>query len=145
MAKKPKIPRVEGLDDWEMGLLGELRLLKEAEALAPVLDTIASLMAALSIEADRREWQRERTARESAAKQVYKKSSVRTTFTPLQFKPDNALLRRLIVENTASGKFLSRLDRDYRHEIRAAMYAEIAEKARWASVNACRAYVGASM
>ncbi len=149
MDRRKKIPNVTGLDDWEMGLLMEMRILKEADALAPLLEVMAASLEVLYLEAERLAWQKREKRREEEFKHRAKRQrapgkAFQKGYIPLQFKPDNALIRRLIAERTASGQWLSRLDRELRREIARSMVEEIAAKARLAGVNACRAYVGAT-
>ncbi|OGL15865.1 MAG: hypothetical protein A3F92_09485 [Candidatus Rokubacteria bacterium RIFCSPLOWO2_12_FULL_71_22] len=149
MERHRKIPDIAGLDDWEMGLLMEMRILKEAGVLTPVIEVMATCLEVLYLEAERQAWQKSEKRREEEFKSQAKRQRLpgkafQKGYIPLQFKPDNALIRRLIAERTAAGKWLSRLDRELRRDIARSMVEEIAAKARQAGVNACRAYIGAT-
>ncbi len=149
MERRRKIPNITGLDDWEVGLVLEARILKEADALTPIMEVMAACLEVLYLEAERQEWQKREKRREEEFKNRTKRQRVpgkafQKGYIPLQFKPDNALIRRLIAERTVAGQWLSRLDRELRRDIARSMVEEIAAKARQAGVNRCRAYIGAT-
>lgn len=56
MDSRWRIANVSGLDDREMGLLAELRILDEANMLAPVLEMMAASLEALYVESERQAW-----------------------------------------------------------------------------------------
>jgi hypothetical protein len=140
-----KIPKVDGLEDWEIGLLSELRILKEADVLDHALDAIASTLEVLYAEADRIE--AEKIAKERD--RVIKKESSEhgpladglmrvhwyRAMTPPKY------LRALITQRTVVGGMLAKSGYK-RREILKVFYQEIAEKARMAGILRCRRYVG---
>ena len=149
MERHRKIPNISGLEDWEIGLVSEARILKEADALTPVMEVMAACLEVLYLEAERQAWQKSEKRREEEFKSRAKRQRLpgkafQKGYIPVQFKPDNALVRRLIAERTAAGQWLSRLDRELRRDIVRSMFEEIAAKARQAGMNACRAYIGAT-
>lgn len=149
MDSRWRIANVSGLDDREMGLLAELRILDEANMLAPVLEMVAASLEALYVESERQAWAKaQKRQQDDLTHKASKLSSLgkvsRQKQIPVQFKPDNMHVRRLIGERTAAGQWLGRLDRDLRGDIRRSMVEEIAKKARLAGMNRCRAYIGAT-
>ena len=141
-----KIPNIDGLEDWEIGLLCELRILKQAGVIDHVLDLMASVLEALYGEAERQEAER----REKERKRVIRRDSKK--YGPLaeglkgvrgyhSMSPEN--LRKLINEGTMAGKLLAQSGFK-RKEILEAMWQEIAQKARYAGINSCRKYVGST-
>jgi len=140
---------VSGLDEREIGILTELRILDEANALAPVLETMAAVLEVLYVESERQAWEKAQQrrqadlARQAAGLRSLGKVS-RQKSIPTHFKPDNLRVRKLIAERTAAGRWLGRLDREIRGEIRRSMVEEISAKARLAGMNRCRAYIGAT-
>jgi hypothetical protein len=111
MTEKRITPK-DGLDELEYGLLLELRLLKEVGAIAPVLEVMTACMAELYVESERREFERQEEERKRPAHSTPKgkdfqrsigRTAFQTGYIPLQFKPDNLFIRRLIEEKTASG------------------------------------------
>jgi hypothetical protein len=149
MDERWQMPNVSGLEDREVGLLIELRILNEANVIAPVLEMIAASLEALFLESERQAWQKAQKRRqEDLANKASKLRSLgkvsRQKTIPIQFKPDNMKLRKLIAEKTAAGQWLSRLDREFSSGIRRSTVEEIAKKARLAGMNRCRAYIGAT-
>jgi len=149
MDERWQMPNVSGLADREVGLLIELRILDEANVIAPVLEMIAASLEALFLESERQAWEKAQKRRQddlahkaSKLRSLGKVSRQKTI--PIQFKPDNMKLRKLIAEKTAAGQWLSRLDRELSSDIRRSMVEEIAKKARLAGMNRCRAYIGAT-
>jgi len=149
MAERRRIPNVSGLEEREIGILTELRILDEANALAPVLETIAAVLEVLYLESERQAWEKaqrrhesdrdQRAGRLRALGKVSRQRSI-----PAQFKPDNLRIRKLIAERTAAGQWLGRLNRELRGEIGRSIVEEISRKARLAGMSRCRAYVGAT-
>jgi len=108
MERRRRIPNITGLDDWEMALLMEIGILKDADALAPLMEVIATSLEVLYLEAERLAWQKREKKREeefkhSAKRQRLPGKAFQKGYIPLQFEPDNALIRRLIEERTAAG------------------------------------------
>ena len=58
MDERWQMPNVSGLEDREVGLLIELRILNEANVIAPVLEMIAASLEALFLESERQAWQK---------------------------------------------------------------------------------------
>lgn len=149
MINDGKTRDLSGFEEWELELLFELRILREADALAPVLDAMASCLAALFLEGERLAWEKRQAQRaedaKRLAKRLTKKRAGHVRHVPVQFIPNNEFARKIIAEQTASGRWISRLDRELSREIIAEMYREISAKARLGGINSCRAYVGATM
>src|SRR5438445_3762215 len=123
---------VSGLEDWELELLFELRILREANGMGPVLEAMAACLAALYLEGQRLAWEKQQAQRAEDAKRLEKGKTARVRHVPVRFIPDNEFARRLIAEQTASGRWVSRLDRELSREIIAEMHREIAAKAKLA-------------
>lgn len=150
MKKRPPIPRVDALGDEEMGLLLELRILNEGGVLGPVLDAIASGLEALYLEGERQALERkQREVRERAGKPgaptAFGSAMRKAADTPSQFTLKTPRYSTALLEKTASGMWLMRLDYKRRKEIQEVMRAEIGAKAKQAGMNSCRAYVGSTM
>jgi hypothetical protein len=149
MISNAKARDLSGFEDWEVELLFELRILREADALAPVLEVMASCLAALYLEGERLASEKQQVQRAKDAKRLAKlvtrKHGGHVRHVPVQFIPNNEFARRIIAEQTASGRWISRLDRELSREIITEMYREISAKAKLAGINSCRAYVGATM
>lgn len=127
MTRRGGVPKVDGLEEWELGLFMELRTLKEADVLAPVIEVMAACLEALYVEAERQAWQRkEKRREEESGRQVkrYLSKPFQKSYIPIKFKPDNLFIRKLIAEQTAAGQWASRLDRDLRRDITRSMIEE---------------------
>lgn len=144
-----KIPHIEGLEDWELDLLFEVRLPREAGALEPVLETMSSLMIALMLEAEQRA-QEERWARltERIGKQRSQKGQLAEamkSFRPTSPAPDIVAVRRSVAARMHSGRLLGyRASRFTEEDARWARFQQIARAARITATNRLRSYVDAS-
>ncbi len=140
-----KIPKIDGLEDWEIGILSELRILKEADVLDHALEAIASTMEVLYAEADRMDAEKAALERDRGIEKESKLHGPMAAglkrvhwyraMTPPKY------FRTLISERTVAGGLLTRSGYK-RHEILKVFYQEIAEKARMAGINKVRRYVG---
>src|SRR5712691_4924445 len=106
MMNDGKARDLSGFDEWELELLFELRILREAGAMAPVLEAMASCLAALYLEGERLAWEKRH------AKPVTIRHAGHVRYVPVQFIPNNEFARKIIAEQTASGRWISRLDRE---------------------------------
>lgn len=139
----------DGLEDWELGLLFELRLLRDAGALEPVLETMSSLMIALMLEAEIRD-QKESSAR--LTEQIRKQRSQRGPlaqamkgFRATSPVSDTVAARKLVAARTHSGRLLrDRASRFTEKDARWAMFQQIARAAKIGAMNRLRSYVNAS-
>ncbi len=115
------VPKLDGLEDWELELLWEMRILKQAGVVDHVLDAIVSTLEVLYLESERREPRA-------------KDASMRA--------PE--FVSRLISERTTAGKLLK--ESGYkRADIQKELRREIAQKARQKGINACRAYISSTI
>jgi hypothetical protein len=148
-----KIPHVDGLEEWELGLLFEIRLLHEAGALAPVLEAMTVAMAALSAEAERQEErQRAKQLKEQIRQQRRRGElaqalrSATQAESPLGGHPsgdrDLARMWKTVAERTNAGRLLARHESRFTTEDAIwAMCQQIARATRINAANRVRSYV----
>ena len=143
MAKK--IHNIDDLNDQERDILFEMRLLREAGALDPVLETMSSLMLVLILEAEtlRRDDLMERVAERSSSKAQLDQAIKALKQMPTA--PDIATIRRWVATGTNAGRVLRRRASTFSEaDRRWARFQQIARAARIADVNRLRKYVGGS-
>lgn len=139
--------KIQSLEDWEYGLVCELRILKEAGVLDEVLNLMTSLLEILYTES-------EKAALEQASKklklrisrQAKKQNSIASAFdkTDLFKQATPERYRELIKEKTVCGRMLFTSGFS-RKEILQVYYEEIAKKAKLAGINRCRSYVSGTL
>lgn len=64
MDERWQIPNVSGLEGREIGMLTELRILSEANAIAPVLETMAAALEVLYLESEHQAWEKAQKRRQ---------------------------------------------------------------------------------
>jgi len=129
------IPNVTGLEEWEVGVLQELRLLKQEGLLEPVLDAVASCLGVLYQREQypaQRKKQKEKPAAPSGpmAKKLAK------------LRPDleRREIEALIAANTIAGQMLSK-SKYTRKEILWVIAEEVAGKRLVARAGRCSTYL----
>jgi hypothetical protein len=140
---------LDGLEDWELGLLQEMRLLRDAGALEPVLETMSLLMSALMCEGERQAEEKRLSSRmERVRRQKSQKGQLAQAmkdFMPSASSPDVVATRKLVATRTHSGRLLPvRASRFTQEDARWAMFQQIARAANIAAMNRLRSYVNAS-
>lgn len=132
-----KIPNVSGLEDWEVGVLQELRLLRRENLLEPVLDAIASCLGVL-YQREQLEAQRQKEKKKPAALAGTLASQL------AKFKPDverSEIERLVVAAKSISGRMLSK-SKYTRKDVLWVIALELAEKRQVARAGRCSAYLG---
>lgn len=145
-----RIAHLDGLEDWEVGVLMEMRALDAAGLLEPVLDAILAGLEAMELraveekvlEASRRAGRKEEP--QGAGTLAAGLLRIRTGLAESERAKARDRVRSDVAARSASGRRLAGASHYQRNEVIRAMAAEIAEKIHIGRINRGRAFAGTS-
>ncbi len=129
------IPNVSGLEDWEVGVLQEMRLLKQENLLEPVLDAIASCLGVL-YQRDQQQAERDSKKKTPTSPQ----GPLAAKLAKLKPQLERREIEGLIAAKTVAGQMLSK-SKYTRKDILWVIAEELAAKRQIVRARQCSVYI----